>query len=158
MKTAFTQSVSILALGCSAILYSMTGCSRAPEAPPKAIQLHVDDTIKFDVTAFEVKPGQTVSVTLTNVGTTPKFSMGHNFVVLDRNVNIQNFLDAASTQASHNYVPPDAKGVIAHTKLLGPGESDTATFTAPFVPGDYPFFCSFPGHYTQGARGTMTVK
>ena len=122
------------------------------------VQIKANDQMRYDVTAIEAKPGQKISVTLTNVGTTPKFSMGHNFVVLDRNVNIQNFLDAASTQASHDYVPPDAKGVIAHTKLLGPGESDTVTFDAPFVPGDYPFFCSFPGHYAQGTRGMMTVK
>ena len=158
MKTNLNRLLPVLVLGSSAIFYSLNGCSRVPEAPPKAIQLHVDDRIKFDITAFEVKPGQKVSVTLSNVGTTPKFSMGHNFVLLDRNANIQNFLDAGSTQASHDYVPPDAKGVIAHTKLLGPGESDTATFDAPYVPGDYPYFCSFPGHYAQGARGIMTVK
>jgi azurin len=48
--------------------------------------------------------------------------------------------------------------VLAHTKLLGPGESETVTFNAPFIPGEYPFFCSFPGHYSQGTKGVMTVK
>lgn len=122
------------------------------------IAINADDKMKFDVTAFDAKPGQKISLTLKNVGTTPKFSMGHNCVVLDRNVNIQNFLDAASTNAAHDYVPPDAKGVIAHTKLLGPSESDTVTFNAPYIPGEYPFFCSFPGHYSQGTKGVMTVK
>ena len=32
--------------------------------------------------------------------------------------------------------------VIAATKLLGPGENETLTFTAP-EPGDYQFVCSF---------------
>ena len=122
------------------------------------IAINADDKMKYDVTAFDAKPGQKISVTLKNIGTTPKFSMGHNFVVLDRNVNVPNFLDAASTNAAHDYVPPDAKGVLAHTKLLGPGESDTATFNAPYIPGEYPFFCSFPGHYSQGTKGIMTVK
>jgi azurin len=152
------QLFPILALGCSALLFSFAGCSRAPEAPPKTIAINADDKMKFDVTAFEATPGQKISLTLKNVGTTPKFSMGHNCVVLDRNVNVQKFLDAASTNAAHDYVPPDAKGVIAHTKLLGPGESDTITFNAPYVPGEYPFFCSFPGHYSQGTKGMMTVK
>jgi len=158
MKRTFDKSVSVIALVCSALLYSVTGCSRAPEAPPKTVEINADDKMKFDVTAFDAKPGQKISLTLKNVGTTPKFSMGHNCVVLDRNVNVQNFLDAASTNAAHDYVPPDAKGVIAHTKLLGPGESDTVTFNAPYVPGDYPFFCAFPGHYSQGTKGVMTVK
>ena len=106
-------------------------------------------------------PGQKVVVTFKNVGTTPKFSMGHNFVVLDRSVNtgnVQTFLDKASTEAAHDYVPPDAKEVLAHSKLLGPGETETVTFNAPFVPGEYLYLCSFPGHYSQGTKGFMTVK
>jgi azurin len=150
-----------MALGCSALLYSVTGCSRAPEAPPKTVEIHADDKMRFDVTAFEAKPGQKISVTLKNVGTTPKFSMGHNFIMLDRSVNVgnaQTFLDKASTEAAHDYVPPNSKDVLAHTKLLGPGESDTVTFNAPFIPGEYLYLCSFPGHYSQGTKGFMTVK
>ena len=150
--------LSLIVFAGSALFLAVAGCSRAPEAPPKTVEINADDKMKFDVTAFDAKPGQKISLTLKNVGTTPKFSMGHNCVVLDRNVNVQNFLDAASTNAAHDYVPPDAKGVIAHTKLLGPGESDTVTFNAPYVPGDYPFFCAFPGHYSQGTKGVMTVK
>jgi azurin len=161
MRKTFIESLSIIALGCSALLFSVTGCSRAPEAPPKMVQINADDKMKFDVTAFEAKPGQKISVTLKNVGTTPKFSMGHNFLLLDRTVNpgnVQTFLDKASTEAAHDYVPPDAKEVLAHTKLLGPNETDTVTFNAPFVPGEYLYLCSFPGHYTQGTKGFMTVK
>jgi azurin len=117
--------------------------------------------MRFDVTAFEVKPGQKVSITLKNIGTTPKFSMGHNLVLLDKSVNpgnVQAFLDKASTEAAHDYVPEGAKEVLAHTKLLGPNETDTVTFNAPFVPGEYLYLCSFPDHYSQGTKGFMTVK
>ncbi len=48
--------------------------------------------------------------------------------------------------------------MLAHTKLLGPAETDTVTFTAPYVAGDYLYLCSFPGHYSQGTKGFMTVK
>lgn len=160
MTTPF-KLFPIAALCLGAFLYSFSGCSRAPEEPPKAVELHVDDKIKFDVGAFDAKPGQKITVTFKNVGNTPKFSMGHNFVLLDKSVTEQNvtkFLDAASTEASHDYVPPNAKEVLAHSKLLGPGETDVITFTAPFVPGDYLYLCSFPGHYSQGAKGIMTVK
>lgn len=151
--------MSVVALGCSALLFSVMGCSRAPEAPPKTVELNVDDKIKFDLSAFEVKPGQKVSVTFKNIGTSPKASMGHNFVLLNRNVSMDKFAEAASMHAATDYVPPEMKkDVIAHTKLLGPGESETVTFTAPYVPGDYNYLCSFPGHYTQGAKGIMTVK
>lgn len=162
MKKISTKSFAVIALGCSALLYSFMGCSRAPEAPPKAVTIQADDKMRFDVTAFEAKPGQKISVTLKNVGTTPKFSMGHNFVLLDRTINTGNvqsaFLDKASMEAAHDYVPQGDKTVIAHTKLLGPNETDSVTFTAPYVPGEYLYLCSFPGHYSQGTKGFMTVK
>ena len=156
------KSLLIAALSCAAVLSFVTACSRAPQAPPKEVQVQADDKMRFDVTAFEVRPGQKVSITIKNVGTTPKFSMGHNLVVLDKQITEQNiqakFLDPASTEAAHDYVPPGDKNVLAHSKLLGPNESDTVTFTAPQVPGQYLYVCSFPGHYTQGTKGFMTVK
>jgi azurin len=159
MKRTFASS--LLALGCSALLYSVTGCSHAPEAPPKEVTVQADDKMRFDVTAFEAKPGQKIAITLKNVGTTPKFSMGHNLVVLDKTINtgnVQSFLDKGSAEAAHDYVPEGSKDVLAHTKLLGPNETDTVTFNAPYVPGEYLYLCSFPGHYSQGTKGFMTVK
>jgi azurin len=161
MRTKLNLTFSLLSLGCSALLFSLTSCSRAPEVPPKEVEVQADDKMRYDVTAMEAKPGQKIVVTFKNVGTTPKFSMGHNFVVLDRSVNEQNvtkFLDAASTEAAHDYVPPSSREVLAHSKLLGPGESDVVTFNAPQIPGAYLYLCSFPGHYSQGTKGILTVK
>jgi azurin len=162
MKKISAQFIPFIALGCSALLYFAAGCSRAPEAPPKEVTVQADDKMRYDFTAFDVSPGQKVSVTFKNTGTTPKYSMGHNFVVLDRTIttaNIQSaFLDKASTEAAHDYVPPGAKEVLAHSKLLGPGETEVVTFNAPYIPGEYLYVCSFPGHYSQGTKGVMTVK
>ena len=162
MRKTVIQLLALAAFGCSAIFYFVAGCSRAPEGPPKEVTVQADDTMRYDFTAFDVTPGQKVSVTFKNIGTTPKFSMGHNFVLLDRTIttaNIQSaFLDKASTEAAHDYVPPAAKEVLAHSKLLGPGESEVVTFNAPYIPGEYLYVCSFPGHYSQGTKGVMTVK
>src|SRR5262245_55748666 len=137
-KLTTAQFIPVIALGCSALLYSITGCSRGPEAPPQTVSIICDDRMNYDVKAIEAKPGRKIAVTISNKGTTPKLSMGHNFIVLDRNVNVTSFLDAASMQAAHDYVPPamEKKGVIAHWKLLGPGESHTRVFNAPSVPGE----------------------
>ena len=158
MKKTIVPLFPVIALSSSALLYSVAGCSRAPEAPPVTVSISCDDRMKYDLKAFEAKPGQKIVVTVANKGTTPKASMGHNCVVLDRNVNVQNFLDAASTAAATDYVPKDFKGVLAHSKLLGPGESDTVAFNAPYIPGEYTYLCSFPGHSTQGMRGVLTVR
>jgi len=162
MKTTSAQSLTVIALSCSALLYFAAGCSNAPQAPPKEVTIQADDKMRYDVTAFDASPGQKIAVTFKNVGTTPKFSMGHNFVLLDRIINAGNvqsaFLDKASTEASHEYVPQGAKEVLAHSKLLGPGETEVVTFNAPYIPGEYLYVCSFPGHYSQGTKGIMTVK
>jgi len=165
MKTLITKlspAPSVLLAVASSALFFFNACSRAPEAPPKEVTIQADDKMRYDVTAFDAKPGQKISVTIKNVGTTPKFSMGHNFVMLDRAISTANvqaaFLDKASMEASHDYVPPGDKNVIAHSKLLGPSESEIVTFNAPFIPGEYLYLCSFPGHYSQGTKGFMTVK
>jgi azurin len=162
MKRTSAQLITVIALGCSALLYFLNGCSQAPSGPPKEVTVQADDKMRYDLTAFDVTPGQKVIVTFKNIGTTPKFSMGHNFVLLDRTINTGNiqsaFLDKASTEAAHDYVQPGAKEVLAHSKLLGPAETEVVTFNAPYIPGDYLYVCSFPGHYSQGTKGIMTVK
>jgi azurin len=162
MRKTVIPLLALVALGCSAVFWVVTGCSRAPEAPPKEVTIQADDKMRYDMTAFDASPGQKIAVTIKNIGTTPKFSMGHNFVLLDRTINTGNvqasFLDKASMEASHDYVPPGDKNVLAHSKLLGPGESEVVTFNAPYIPGEYLYLCSFPGHYSQGTKGFMTVK
>jgi azurin len=162
MRKTVIQLIAPIALGYGVLLGFLTGCSKAPEGPPKEVTVQADDKMRYDLTAFDVSPGQKVAVTFKNIGKTPKYSMGHNFVLLDRTIttaNVQSaFLDKASTEAAHDYVPPGAKEVLAHSKLLGPDETEVVTFNAPYIPGDYLYLCSFPGHYSQGTKGIMTVK
>lgn len=153
-----TRCIAVLVLVCCALFYLLGACSHAPETPAKEIQLTGNDQMKFDLTEFEVKPGQKVSVTLKNVGTLPKEAMGHDFNLLDKNTDIAKFVEAGASHKETDFIPPDQKfRVLAKTKLLGPGESDTITFRAPQVPGAYDYICSFPGHYASGMKGVMTV-
>lgn len=43
------------------------------------------------------------------------------------------------------------------TKSIGPGESDSVTFT-PSASGSYKFFCSIDSHRSLGLEGTLEVK
>ena len=85
--------------------------SAAPAAPAapvhdgRAIEITANDTMKFSVTEIAAKPGEKLSVTLVNIGTTPKFSMGHNWVLLAADVDIQPFLVAAAEAVTTDYVP-----------------------------------------------------
>jgi azurin len=125
----------------------------------RSIELSANDTMKFSVTEILAMPGEKLSVTLVNDGTTPKFSMGHNWVLVASGVDIQQFLVAAAESVTTDYVPGGTQpgGILAATKLLGPTERDTVTFTAPVKPGRYEFLCSFPGHFQVGMRGVLIV-
>jgi azurin len=132
----------------------------APAVPaPVVIEITANDSMKFNLTRFEVKAGQEVKLILTNLGTMPKVAMGHNLVILKKDADVKAYADAAVMAAGTEYVPAaKADQVIAHTKLLGPKQTDEITFKAPAEAGDYPFLCSFPAHFLTGMKGVMVVK
>ncbi|QNL51477.1 cupredoxin domain-containing protein [Olivibacter sp. SDN3] len=117
------------------------------------IELEGSDDMRFDKDLFKVKAGETVKLKLKNVGVQPVESMGHNAVVLDEGTDVASFGGEAFKAKDEEYIPSTfASSIIAHTKLLGPGESDEIEFTLPKA-GVYEFICSFPGHW-----GTMRGK
>jgi azurin len=136
-------------------------CSREiPESqlPPKAVEITVNDEMKYDVSAFEVKPGQKVQLTFKNTGKLPKETMGHEIAVLAWNTDAAKFVEDGLAHPETGFIAPEQQAkVLAHTKLLGPGESDTITFTAPGIPASYDYVCTFPGHFASGMKGRMTV-
>ncbi len=128
-------------------------------ADPVKIEITSDDQMKFSTKAIEATAGQPVSITLKNIGKLPVEAMGHNIVILKPGSEITAFAMKAMTAKEKSYIPDDpeiAKMVVAHSKLLGPGETDTFTFT-PTEAGAYPFLCSFPGHFGV-MQGVLTVK
>ena len=126
----------------------------------KEIVITGNDTMQFDIKNFEVDAGAEVKLTLKNIGKVPKIAMGHNLVVLKKGISAIAFGQKALGAGANatNPLPDSVKSdVIAYTKLLGPDESDTITFTAPKESGSYEYVCTFPGHFAM-MRGTMKVK
>jgi azurin len=175
-----TNSRIMLGASLAAVLI-FSGCGKSPatasatapsEAAPaaastaapkptsgRAIEVTANDTMKFSVTEIRAKPGEALAITLVNQGTMPKFSMGHNFVVLAPDVDLNAFAGDTALAAKTDYVPASYKDkILAATKLLGPKESDTVIFNAPAKPGRYPFVCSFPGHMQVGMKGDLIVE
>ena len=116
------------------------------------IELTGSDDMKYDKDLFKIKAGQEVKLTFKNVGKLPIAAMGHNVVILKEGTDVDAFALEALKEKANEYIPQSAEmknDIIAHTKLLGPGESDTITFTIS-EPGVYKFICTFPGHH-----GTM---
>ena len=55
-----------------------------------------------------------------------------------------------------NYVP-DLDEVIAFLPVINPDTEHILHFRAPKEPGEYPYICTFPGHW-MAMRGVLKVK
>ena len=140
---------------------TLTAIAIAPVLFADEVKIEIDSTdqMQFDKNAFEVVEGQEVTLVLTHSGQLPKAAMGHNVVILKPGTNLPEFAMKCAPMAANDYLPDDEESkalIIAATKMLGGGETDTITFTAPAA-GEYPYFCSFPGHFAM-MQGVMTVK
>lgn len=110
--------------------------------------------VKFETTQFDVNVGAHVELTFIN-----DCIMPHNLVVLNPDAEPA-VIAAVNTMGSEgmekNFVP-SVPGIVAATKLLAPTKKEVLSFTAPAKEGEYPYVCTFPGHwYTM--RGVMRVR
>ena len=153
------QSSSSAAAPAPAPAASASAPSASDDSGAKVVSIEASEAMKYNLTSFTASPGQEIKLTLTNTGNQPKAAMAHNWILLKKGVDAAAFDAAALTAAATDYIPAaQANDIIAHTRLLGPHESDTITFKAPTEPGDYTFLCSFPAHFQMGTKGTLTVK
>ena len=154
-------AASLLAMACNGGSKTQESAKETPSENKVAqpsndsniIELTANDQLKFDKIELHVKANAPVKLTLKNIGTMPKESMGHNFILLKDGTDLASF--AAEAVSAPEHIPANNPAIIAHTKLLGPGESDTIEFTLPA--GSYTYICSFPGHYMT-MTGVLTAE
>jgi azurin len=129
-------------------------------AADKVCKLEItgNDQIQYSTNALSVAADCTkVQLTLKHIGKLPKEAMGHNWVLV-HSADLTAVANAGLTAGpANNYVQPGDKRVIAHTKSIGGGESDTITFSTAGLAGQsLMFLCTFPGHNAL-MRGTFKV-
>jgi len=155
MLTLFT----VLTIGSATVARAEDDGIHDKGAEARVIKLVGFDTMKFDITRFEVTAGENIKVELKNAGSMPKAGMAHNFILLKKGTDSMAFALAAINARDHEYVPEGLKDqIIVATGLAGSDETVTATFTVPLEPGEYEYVCTFPGHYMVGMKGVMVVK
>ncbi|WP_426143021.1 azurin [Pseudomonas sp. DWP3-1-2] len=118
------------------------------------------DQMSYDTKAIEIdKSCKTFTVELKHSGSLPKNVMGHNWV-LSKEADAQPIAtDGLAAGIDKNYLKEGDARVIAHTKVIGAGETDSVTFdVSKLDPAEkYQFFCSFPGHISM-MKGAVTLK
>jgi azurin len=136
----------------NAKLETLEGIS-TPTAAPKTTQIDkvivvkvLKNVMKFDKQLLTAKAGTTIQVVLQN----PDF-MQHNWVLTKP--KMMEKVGAAADKlvqnpngAKMNYVPRIPE-VLTATPLINPGGKYTLTVKIPDTPGDYPYVCTFPGHW-----------
>ena len=131
------------------IATAMAVASTSAFADQCTLEISGNDQMQFDKKELTVsKSCKTVTVVLKHAGKLPRNVMGHNWA-LTKTADMQAAANEGIAAGLDNaYIKPGDARVIAHTKMLGGGESDTITFDiSKLAPGqDYTYFCSFPGH------------
>lgn len=138
----------------------LLGCFAPREAWARSCAFSVgsNDQMRYDTTAIKVAPDcKEVVLTLRHTGTMSAKAMGHNWVLV-RAPDVQAVaMDGMRASFADSYLKPGDKRVLAHTKVIGGGESTTIRFPTTVLQkgGAYAFFCSFPGHFAL-MRGTLS--
>jgi len=118
------------------------------------------DAMQYNVGSIVVPASCTeFKITLKHTGQMPVAAMGHN-VVIARTADMQAVVaDGMGAGAAAAYVKPGDARIIAHTEMIGGGQTTSVIVPVSKIQGDgpYEFFCSFPGH-SAIMKGTIAVK
>ena len=111
--------------------------------------------LRYATEVFAVKPGSRVRVNLDNTD-----SMIHNWLLVNGDAAVLARIAEAALKLgpegmAKGFVPAD-EAILASIGLVQPGKKGEAVFTAPKEAGDYPYVCTFPGHFLT-MRGVMKV-
>ncbi len=117
----------------------------------------VKDELRYDTKQIIVAAGKDFEVKFENPDLIP-----HNVVFVQPGT-LQAVAESVQTQAPDKldsqgraYVPANDNRVLAATKMIEAGKSETLKLTAPSAEGTYPFLCTFPGHWSV-MRGELIV-
>jgi azurin len=132
------------------LLLAALATPRFAHADPCQLEISGNDQMQYDKQTLTVPAScKEVTVTLHHVGKLPREAMGHNWVL----ANAPD-LDAVANAGmgaglANDYVAAADKRVLAHTKVIGGGQSTSVTFATSSLKagGDYRYLCTFPGHH-----------
>lgn len=139
-KTHYLAGIALLSATAAMPTFAADECT---------LDINSNDAMQFDQKELSVPATcEEVTLNLHHTGTMAKNVMGHNWVLTTTEDMQPVATDGMNAGADKSYVKEGDDRVIAHTDVVGGGESTSVTFNiADLNAGDdYSFFCSFPGH------------
>jgi len=112
--------------------------------------------LRYVQTTLEARAGEALALRLKNTDVMP-----HNLVIVAKGgamkVGMASFSMLNDPAAGKKHYVPDLPEVLAWIPVINPGTDHLLHFRAPKEPGDYPYLCTFPGHW-QAMRGVLRVR
>jgi len=125
----------------ASILFVLALCLTACGKPGPSTQIDITMTdFAFSPNEFTVPAGEVITISAMHDG-----SVAHSFIIMN-----------AGTDAGHKFDEEDAANVYWKMEFQ-PGNTQTAVFTAPALPGEYQVLCGMPGHLEAGMIGKLIV-
>ena len=122
-----------------------------------ATTIESNDAMKYNADSITVPSScAQFTITLKHAGTLPVGAMGHNLVVAK--AADMNGIAADGMAVTPDHLKAGDTRVIAHTRMIGGGESASVTFDVAKLKdgGPFKFFCTFPGHLAV-MQGSLQV-
>ena len=126
-----------------------------PVPNARQIVLRTGKNLSYETRSLNAKPGEMLELKLVNPDVVP-----HNWALVQPGSlkevgEMANRLIADPEAVVRQYIP-DSDRVIVYTDVVAPQSEFSIFFRAPEQPGNYPFLCTFPGHWMV-MNGVMTV-
>ncbi|MDA7910291.1 c-type cytochrome, partial [bacterium] len=113
------------------------------------------EEMRYDVPWFAVQAGTDIQIILKN-----EDLMAHNLVITMpealQTVALQAAAEGPTIGPSGKQYVPDSSDVLFGTEMVSAETQTRVTFRAPSTPGEYPYVCTFPGHWMR-MYGVMVV-
>ena len=122
----------------------------------REIRIDTISGLKYSRTLLEAKPNEALVLKLKNIDAMP-----HNLVIIKpgstQKVGEASFKMISDPKAGEKNYAPDLNEVLHIIPVIEPGKTHALHFRAPKEPGDYPYICTFPGHW-MAMQGILRVK
>jgi azurin len=133
----------------AAVMLAAFALPLSAHADPCKLDISGNDQMQYDKQALAAPASCTqITVTLHHSGKLPREAMGHDWVLV-RAADLAAVAQAGmGAGLANDYLAPGDKRVLAHTKIVGGGESASVTFSSALLTkgGSYAYLCTFPGH------------
>jgi azurin len=123
------------------------------DGPDRTITIGTKPGLQFNKTDLQVEAGERVKLVFRNTD-----DLMHNLLIVQPGTVepvAKTAMNMGMEGQERGYVPR-SDSVLYHTSLLEPESDEAIYFTAPETPGEYPYVCTFPGHW-RTMQGLLRV-